>query len=98
MGEEERKKLLEWLDERKDDEFEFRKELLQYCRSDRDILRQSCLTYRELIMGATNQQIGIVNEKGKKEMQWVGAVDSFDSVTTAIVCMNMFRTKFIEEE
>ena len=38
MGEKERKELLAWLSERKDDVFNFRKEMLQYCRSDVDIL------------------------------------------------------------
>ena len=47
MGEKERKKLLAWLSERKDDVFDFRKEMLQYCRSDVDILRQAFLTFRE---------------------------------------------------
>ena len=98
MGEEERQKLLAWLEERKDDLFDFRKEMLAYCRSDVDILRQACLKFRELLMGATGQQVEILNEKNKKEMKWVGAVDSFDSVTIASVCMNVFRTKFIEED
>ena len=40
----------------------------------------------------------IVNDKGKKEMKWFGAVDPFDSVTIVSVCTNVFRTKFIEEE
>ena len=53
MGEKERKELLAWLSERKDDVFDFRKEMLQYCRSDVDILRQACLTFRELLMSAT---------------------------------------------
>ena len=48
MGEKERKELLAWLSERKEDVFDFRKEMLQYCRSDVDILRQACLTFREL--------------------------------------------------
>ena len=98
MGEKERKELLAWLSERKDDVFDFRKEMLQYCRSDVDILRQACLTFRELLMSATGEQKEIVNDKGKKEMKWFGTVDPFDSVTIASVCMNVFRTKFIEEE
>ena len=98
MGEKERENLLAWLDERKGEVFDFRKEMLDYCRSDVDILRQACLTFRELLMGATGQQVEIINEKNKKEMKWVGAVDPFDSVTIASVCMNVFRTKFIEEE
>ena len=47
-------------------------------------------------MGATSKQVVILNEKNKKEKNWVGAVDPFDSVTIASVCMNVFRTKFIE--
>ena len=98
MSEKERAELLEWLSERKNDVFDFRKEMLEYCRSDVDILRQACLKFRELLMTATGKQIEVRNKKGKKEKKWVGAVDPFDSVTIASVCMNVFRTKFLEEE
>ena len=96
-GEKERKELLVWLNERKDDVFDFRKEMLQYCRSDVDILRRACLIFRKLLMSAMGEQKEILNDKGKKEMKWFGAVDAFDSVTIASVCINVFRTKFIEE-
>ena len=36
--------------------FDFRKEMLQYCRSDVDILGQACLTFREVLMSATGEQ------------------------------------------
>ena len=36
------------------------------------------------------------DKRGKP--QWKGAVDPFDSVTIASVCMNVYRTKFLEEE
>ena len=36
------------------------------------------------------------DERGKPH--WMGAVDPFDSVTIASVCMNVYRTKFLEEE
>ncbi len=98
MGANERAELLTWLSERKDEVFDFRKEILEYCRSDVDILRQACLTFRELLMSATGERRTVVNEKGKEERRWVGAVDPFDSVTIASVCMNVFRTKFLEEE
>ena len=61
--------------------------MLQYCRSDVDILRQACLTFRDLLMSATGEQKEIVNDKGKKLM-----------IHLASVCMNVFRFKFIEEE
>jgi hypothetical protein len=98
MYEKERAELLVWLSDRKDDVFDFRGEMLDYCRNDVDILRQACLKFRELFMSATGERIEVVNEKGKKEKTWVGAVDPLDSVTIASVCMNVFRTKFLEKE
>ena len=56
-----------WLNERKDDVFDFRKEKLQYCRSDVDILRQACLILRELLMSATVVQKEILNDKATKK-------------------------------
>jgi G:T-mismatch repair DNA endonuclease (very short patch repair protein) len=98
MSEKERAELLVWLNERKNHVFDFRKEMLEYCRSDVDILRQSCLKFRDLLMSATGEKVEVVNEKGKIDEKWFGAVDPFDSVTIASVCMNVFRTKFLEEE
>ena len=34
----------------------------------------------------------------REKPQLTGAVDPFDSVTIASVCMNVYRTKFLEEE
>lgn len=56
------------------------------------------MTFRDLLMNATGEQREIINDKGKFEKKWFGAVDPFDSVTIASVCMNVFRTKFLEEE
>jgi hypothetical protein len=98
MSEKERGELLVWLNEKANEVFDFRKDMLEYCRSDVTILRQACLKFRELLMNATGKEIEVINDKGKKEKKWVGAVDPFDSVTIASVCMNVFRTKFLEEE
>ena len=68
--------------------------MLDYCRSDVDILRQACLKFRELLMSATGD---CVMDQGGIP-QWTGAVDPFDSVTIASVCMNVYRIKFLEEE
>ena len=91
MGEKERNELLEWLSERKNEVFDFRKGMLDYCRSEIEILTQA----RELLMSATGVQREVINDKEKKEMKCFGAMDLFDSVTIASVCMNVFRTKFI---
>ena len=41
---------------------------------------------------------GIRWPTNKEKIKWVGSVDPFDSVTIASVCMNVYRTKFLEEE
>ena len=45
-------------------------------------------------MSATGDKVTDEQRKTK----WVGSVDPFDSVTIASVCMNVYRTKFLEEE
>ena len=94
MGNEEREKCLAWLESKENCVFDFKKEMLNYCQSDVDILRQACLKFRDLLMSATGDCVR--DERGKP--QWTGAVDPFDSVTIASVCMNVYRTKFLEEE
>ncbi len=98
MSTNEREELLSWHRTKTDEEFDFRKEILDYCRSDVDILRQACLKFRQLLMSSTGVEVETINERGKKEMKWVGAVDPFNSVTIASVCMNIYRTKYLEEE
>ena len=85
MGNEEREECLAWLKSQENCVFDFKKEMLDYCRSDVDILRQACLKFRELLMSATGD---CVMDQGGKP-QWTGAVDPFDSVTIASVCMNV---------
>ena len=94
MGNDKREECLAWLKSQENCVFDFKKEMLDYCRSDVDILRQACLKFRELLMSATGD---CVMDQGGKP-QWTGAVDPFDSVTIASVCMNVYRTKFLEEE
>ena len=94
MGTKEREECLSWLESKKDAIFDFRTEMLDYCRSDVDILRQACLKFRHLLMSAT----GECDVDNDWNPQWVGAVDPFDSVTIASVCMSVYRTKFLEEE
>jgi hypothetical protein len=49
----ERKKLAEWHETKRDETFNFREEMLQYCRSDVDILRRGCLEFRNLMIKVT---------------------------------------------
>ncbi|KAL5019204.1 hypothetical protein ScPMuIL_004926, partial [Solemya velum] len=77
--------------------FDFRQEMLEYCRSDVDILRKSCLEFRKVMRMATGRY-EIVTENGKLEQKLVDAIDPFDYVTIASVCMGVYKTKFLEEK
>ena len=45
MGNEEREECLAWLKSKEKCFFDFKKQLLDYCQSDVDILRQACLKF-----------------------------------------------------
>ena len=65
--------------------FDFRHEILKYCRSDVDILVKCCMLYREMFKEET-----AIDEMG---------IDPFDkSITIAGYCMQIYRTKFLEKD
>ena len=65
--------------------FDFRKEIINYCRSDVDILAKCCLLYREMFKEET-----AIDEIG---------IDPFDKpMTIASYCMQVYRTKFLEKD
>ena len=64
--------------------FDFQKEMLTYCRSDVDILRRACMTFKDLLREATESDGGT-------------GVDAYDSCTIASLCMDVFKTKFLCE-
>lgn len=65
--------------------FDFQREILEYCRSDVDILRRACLKFKNLSWEATNGDDG-------------DGVDAFGSCTIASLCIDVFKTKFLPEE
>ena len=89
MKPEAREKFMTWHQEQVDNNyvFDFRQEILKYCRSDVDILAECCKLYREMFMLATdttNDDTGL---------------DPFDSATTiAAYCMQVYRTKFLKKD
>ncbi|OOY87330.1 hypothetical protein BOW15_11280, partial [Solemya velum gill symbiont] len=97
MGAKEREAFLDWHGGLQGQIFDFRREILEYCRSDVDILRKACLKFRNLLRKATGRYEEVVNAKGTVEQQIVEAIDPFDYITIASVCMGVFRTKFMEE-
>ena len=86
----EREKFMTWHQEQVDNNyvFDFRKEILKYCRSDVDILAECCKLYREMFKLATSMDGNV--ETG---------IDPFDSATTiAAYCMQVYRTKFLQKD
>ena len=84
----EREAFMTWHQEQVDNNyvFDFRHEILKYCRSDVDILAKCCMMYREML----KEETAIGNETG---------IDPFDtSLTIASYCMQVYRTKFLEKD
>ena len=85
----EREAFMTWHQEQVDNNyvFDFRHEILKYCRSDVDILAKCCILYREMLKEVTAM--------GDGEM----GIDPFDKATTiAGYCMQVYRTKFLEKD
>ena len=93
---EKREDFLEWYKAQEGKVFNFREELESYCRSDVDILQRACMQFRNLMIDIT----------GRHEEQTVNgqlaqtlvAVDPFQYLTIASVCMAIFRAKCLPEE
>ena len=89
MKPEAREKFMVWHQEQVDNNyvFDFRHEILKYCRSDVDILAECCKLYRGMLMEAT--------DTGNDET----GIDPFDTATTiAGYCMQVYRTKFLQKD
>ena len=89
MKPEAREKFMAWHQEQVDNNyvFDFRHEILKYCRSDVDILAECCKLYRGMLMEAT--------DTGNDET----GIDPFDTATTiAGYCMQVYRTKFLQKD
>jgi hypothetical protein len=84
MSNSDNENFFKWYHSKKEETFDFQKELLEYCRSDVEILMQSCLTFRELFM-----QITKLDDKDS-------GVDPFEScLTIASACHLVYRRNFM---
>ena len=89
MKPEAREKFLTWHQEQVENNyvFDFQQEILNYCRSDVDILAECCKLYREMFMQVTDTTH---DDTG---------LDPFDSpITIAAYCMQVYRTKFLKKD
>ena len=90
MKPEAREVFMTWHQEQVDNNyvFDFRHEILEYCRSDVDILAKCCKLYREMLKEVTAMD-------GDAET----GIDPFDkAITIAGYCMQVYRTKFLQKD
>ena len=90
MKPEAREAFMTWHQERVENNyvFDFRHEILEYCRSDVDIMQKCCLLYREMLKEVTSMD-------GDPET----GIDPFDQATTiAGYCMQVYRTNFLQKD
>jgi len=64
----ERADFLKWYETVTNMQFDFQKEILEYCRSDVDILRKACLKFRDLLMKCTGTPEEIIDDKGENQI------------------------------
>jgi hypothetical protein len=93
-----RKKLAEWYATKQGKTFNFREEMMQYCRSDVDILRRGCLEFRNLMIKVTTLTKETVQADRTTTKTFSSGVDPFDFVTIASVCMGIFKSLFLKGE
>ena len=84
MSTDARRSFLEW-HSRQSGVFDMKKEIHKYCVADVTILRQACAKFRDLMFEIT------------KDAHHPG-LDVFSYSTIASVCMNLFRSKFLEQK
>lgn len=98
MSSGERRKLAEWHASKRNETFNFREEMLQYCRSDVDILRRGCLEFRNLMIKVTSIEETIAQADGTVKKSTAFGIDPFDYITIASVCMGIFKSLFLKGE
>jgi G:T-mismatch repair DNA endonuclease (very short patch repair protein) len=86
MSKERQEEFKVWYSQHCNDIFDFEQEMLDYCRSDVDILRRACLCYRDVLLNATK----ITSDRDS-------GIDPFGVVSAASVCMTVFRARFLPE-
>ena len=85
MNTNDNKRFMDWYAVNKNQVFNLNQELLNYCKSDVKILKQGCLTFRELFMQITQE-----NDNGIDPFQY--------AITLPSVCHYVFRKMFMPSE
>ena len=99
MTYEKRIEFLEWYEKNKMREFDFAREIEEYCKSDVDILLHACTQFRELLKKETGIETTVEDcETLMHKTEYIDSVDAFSYLTIASVCLGIFRSKFLPEE
>ena len=99
MSNERRQEFLIWYDKHKNDQFDFSKEIHQYCLSDVKILMEGCMKFRDLVMSVTGEKVLELNlEEMIYEETLQNPIDPFSFLTIASVCLGIFRSNFLPEK
>ena len=98
MNKDRRNEFLDWYKIHRNDQFDFQKEMQEYCISDVDILLQACWKFRQLLKSQTGEKTQVEDLENMMTMTIrKNAVDCFSFLTIASVCMGIFRAKFLTE-
>jgi hypothetical protein len=90
-----REKFITWYAAQEGKIFNFQKEMYDYCREDVNILRLACTAFRKMVLELTASSI---EKDSLGRTIYVGGVDPFSTVTMASLCLEIFRSKFLNED
>lgn len=98
MNSDKRKIFKEWYMKNVECEFNFEREIYEYCVSDVSILRKACLKFRNLVKKITGTESTCYNpDLMDYETVQFGMIDPFGFLTIASVCLGIFRAKYLKE-
>ena len=98
MSSTDREIFLRWYQSRTD-EFDFQEHMLLYCMNDVQLLREVCIKFRQLLLGITGEMVEQTNPETLEVKRGIkNGVDPLAYITIALVCMNVFRRKFLMEK
>ena len=90
MSKDRRNEFLDWYKIHRNDQFDFQKEMQEYCISDVDILLQACWKFRQLLKSQTGEKTRVEDLENMMTMTIrKNAVDCFSFLTIASVCMGI---------
>ena len=92
-----REDFITWYNDQNGYVFDFKAEIIDYCKDDVCILEESCNAFRRWLIDLTaSTEVLDVGEQGERTTKVI-AVDPLQYTTLASVCMAVYRHMFLEE-